>query len=218
MNNCSSFSFDHSNNGDLYLAQENLDFTDIIKQYADELRALNRSTEQDFISIGTGLNDIHGQSKRISEIADSAIQLITDINKAENIENLHVVFDSINKHLQNTQNKIDKSTSFLKSMLDKSKDSKMPLEIFKKIVKHLRVLSVSTKIENARLGTNDNSFDVLAEDIEKLSESWGQSKTNINKILFIQGHKARHYKDRFKHNNKRPQHTIRKKYQIPRRC
>lgn len=159
--------------------QESQDVPGIIKEYADALRKLNSATEQDFISIGNGLDDIHSRSKNISKIADSAVKLIADSNKAENAENLRVVFDSINAHLHNTQTKIDKSASFLKRMLDNGRSSKLPLEIFKKIVKHLRVLSISTKIENARLGTNDISFDILAEDIEKLSVMIGSKTVDI---------------------------------------
>jgi len=164
-----SFSFDHKKQ----------DFPGILKKYSGELRALNSSTEQDFISIGASLDDIHSRSKNISKIADSAVKLIADSNKSENAENLRVVFDSINQHLHNTQSKIDKSTSFLKRMLDNGKSTKLPLEIFKKIVKHLCVLSISTKIENARLGTNDISFDILAEDIEKLSVLIGSKTADI---------------------------------------
>jgi ABC-type transporter Mla subunit MlaD len=45
----------------------------------------------------------------------------------------------------------------------------VPLSGFKRIVKHLHILSISTKIENGRMADEDKSFDLLAENVEQLS-------------------------------------------------
>ena len=79
------------------------------------------------------------------------------------------LFDSLDEHFRQSRVKMDRGHDPLRHMGEIVNDAHRPLSAFRKIVKHLRMLSVSTRIENARLVDNDNSFDVLAENVEKLS-------------------------------------------------
>lgn len=54
------------------------------------------------------------------------------------------------------------------------------LENYTKIVKHLRVLGISTKIENARLRIEGIGFSTIAENVERLSEVINEKALQIN--------------------------------------
>ena len=158
-----------TDNKDVFLKNKEHDFTGIVKKYAEELKALNSSTEHDFLSIGASLDDVFSRAAKISRAANSSVELVTSDKSSEDTERLHSVFEMIKERLQYSQLKLNNSSKVLQKMLDIGKNTDAPLDIFKRIVKHLRVLSVATKIENARLASNDNSFNILADDIEKLS-------------------------------------------------
>ena len=145
------------------------DFTGAVKQYAEKLKSLNSSTENDFLFIGASMDDIFSKSTKISLTSTSAVELIASKKVSEDEKRLKNVFEMIKEHLQYSQIKLNNSFTILQKMLKTSKDADVHLDIFKGIVKRLRVLSVATKIENARLASSDNSFNVLAVDIEKLS-------------------------------------------------
>ncbi|MCU7494656.1 MAG: methyl-accepting chemotaxis protein [Ignavibacteria bacterium] len=60
------------------------------------------------------------------------------------------------------------------------------LESYNKIVRHLRILGISTKIENARLRTDSAGFSTIAENVEQLSEVINEKALQIkhkSKIL-----------------------------------
>ena len=52
---------------------------------------------------------------------------------------------------------------------------------FKRIVKHLHMLGISTRIESARLGADGSGFGTLADDVEKLSVAIGRQSDSISK-------------------------------------
>jgi methyl-accepting chemotaxis protein len=174
-----------TDNNDVSFKYKNHDFAGMIKQYAEELKALNKSTEHDFLSIGTSVNDVFSRSTKISRTANSSVELIASDKVSEDTEKLHSVFEMIKEHFQCSQLKINKSSAVLQKMLDIGKNTNAPLDVFKRIVKHLRILSVATKIENARLASNDNSFNILADDIEKLSIIIASKTADIHKGLSL---------------------------------
>ncbi|AGW15146.1 methyl-accepting chemotaxis domain-containing protein [Megalodesulfovibrio gigas] len=52
---------------------------------------------------------------------------------------------------------------------------------FKRIVKHLHMLGISTRIESARLGADGRGFGTLADDVEKLSVAIGKQSDSISR-------------------------------------
>ncbi|MCX5815097.1 MAG: methyl-accepting chemotaxis protein [Proteobacteria bacterium] len=174
-----------TDSNDVIFKNKEHDFAGMIKQYAEELKALNRSTENDFLSIGAGMNGVFSRATKISRTANSSVELITSDKVSEDTERLHSAFEMIKERLQYSELKLNNSSTVLQKMLDIGKNTNVPLDIFKRIVKHLRVLSVATKIENARLASSDNSFNILADDIEKLSVVIDSKTADIHKGLSL---------------------------------
>lgn len=161
------------------------DAVKIMAQCSEKLIDLNTLTEKDFLAAGKELHVILSRSKGISETAISASKLVNNQNVVEEIENLRRVFELINGYFQQSQSKLQQSAEDLLKMSALIDEVHSPLSSFGRIVKHLRILGISTKIENARVISSDNSFYLLAEDVEKMSLVIAARSEDINKGLLV---------------------------------
>jgi hypothetical protein len=161
------------------------DAVKIMAQCSEKLIDLNALTEKDFLAAGKELHAILSRSKGISETAISASKLVNNQNVVEDIENLQRVFELINGYFQQSQSKLQQSAEDLLKMSALIDEVHSPLSSFGRIVKHLRILGISTKIENARIISSDNSFYLLAEDVEKMSLVIAARSEDINKGLLV---------------------------------
>jgi methyl-accepting chemotaxis protein len=141
----------------------------VVLGYAKELRALVSSTEGDFLSVGARLDAVLSQARTISESALMVIKLIRSEEVARDIERLQELFDTTGEYFHQSQRRLERSTGPLLQMKEMVKRAHGPLSVFEGMVKRLRMLAISTRIENARLIDNDSGFDVVAEDVKKLS-------------------------------------------------
>jgi methyl-accepting chemotaxis protein len=139
-----------------------------IRAGAEKLRALNISTERDFLSVGANLQHLSLQSAASAKAAGSIVDLITGEGVEKDTERLSEVVGLVDEYFRESGIKFQHDSGSLVRMLGVLETAYRPLSVFKSIVKHLHMLGVSTRIENARL-TNDGNFQVLAEHVEKLS-------------------------------------------------
>ena len=137
--------------------------------FIEDLKALNGSTETDFLSIGTSLGSISARARKISGTATSVANLVTSDAVAGNTEKLHTALNMVDGHFRAFHGRLQRNSEVLHTALDMIAAAHGPLTIFRKIVKHLHMLGISTKIESERFNGTDRSFGVLAEDVEKLS-------------------------------------------------
>ena len=161
-----------------------------VLEYARDLRALNASTEQDFLSLGLSLDKVSSVGQTISTLAASVVELVRNEEVERDASKFRDLFDSIDEHFSQSRIKTERGHDALRHMADTANEAYGPLSAFRKIVKHLRILSVSTRIENARLVNNDHSFDVLAKSVEELSvmialksESFLAGLTSLQKTI-----------------------------------
>lgn len=137
--------------------------------YARDLRTLNASTEQDFLSLGLSLGKVSLEAQNISTLAASIVELVRNEEVERDTSRFRDLSDAVDDHFRQSRLKLERGRDPLRRMGDTVSDAYGPLSAFRKIVKHLRMLSVSTRIESARLVNNDNSFDILAQSVENLS-------------------------------------------------
>ncbi len=94
----------------------------------------------------------------------------------------------VSKHLSGSEQGLDETCRILKIILENLTNMEKPLAGFKSIVKHLKVLGISTKIESARLIGGDNGFLTLAHDVENLSEIIASKSVHIlGKLSELEG-------------------------------
>ncbi len=125
--------------------------------------------ESEFLRMGEQLLDIASRAGDISEDANALTQLTQDTAVEGFARELNEKLGDMTElcsHTSSSSN-IDELTSILGTieMLDKH------LQEFKRIVRSLQMLGISTRIESARLGSDGRGFSTLADDVESLGHT-----------------------------------------------
>jgi methyl-accepting chemotaxis protein len=136
-------------------------------------------SENDFLVIGGKLRDYQGLCNKINNLAKNIIQTIGTEILSSGITELGFLMNTIGEHLTNSAQSIEKEKNELLKIQNKLSCIEDNLDGFDKIVKTLRMLGISSKIESARLNLMDGGFFLLAETVEKMSIEIGERKLSI---------------------------------------
>jgi methyl-accepting chemotaxis protein len=134
------------------------------------LVALNGSTEDDFLNVGRDLRDVATRTGEISTTARSIADLVGGRALEGYIEALQKLFEQMNTYLDLSGKKLNHNSETLLTILTTSDNIALRLAGFNRIVKHLRILGISTRIESARLVGSHDAFSNIADDVNKLSD------------------------------------------------
>ncbi len=125
--------------------------------------------EPDFLRLGEQLLDISSRAGDISEDANALTQLTQDTTVEGFAKKLNDKLGDMTQLCTQTSgsDNIQELTSIIRTieMLDKH------LSEFKRIVRSLQMLGISTRIESARLGSDGRGFSTLADDVESLGHT-----------------------------------------------
>lgn len=152
-----------------------------ISENKHRLESLLGSSEREFLTIGGKLQNFLLESKSLGETASKTASSVSDEllnNGISELSELLKEFGEIINH-SSTEIKSDKE-----DLLEISKKVNLivdELDGFRSIIKKLRMLGVATKIESARLGTDDNGFNALAESVDNLSALIGNKVDSIKR-------------------------------------
>ena len=130
-----------------------------------DLESLGKSTEGEFLSIGEKLQDFYQRAGDISKISSTVARLMSGEELGTAIDGFHNVVDRM-KRLEGESRRNAKT---LGDVLENLARLNRQVDGFGKTIQHLRVLCVSTRIENARLVDRDTGFEALADEVGKLS-------------------------------------------------
>ncbi|MCX8111552.1 MAG: hypothetical protein N3D15_09955, partial [Syntrophorhabdaceae bacterium] len=144
-----------------------------------QLETLNASTEEQFLLIGDQLQHIHNAIEDIKTIASSLISLMTGKDIQVLIANLQELIEKIDYNTRSINRDFFNSTEILNNIVIFINKIYKPINRFKKIIKTLRILSISTKIESSKLSTHNTGFLNIADDVEKLALLIDSKFTNI---------------------------------------
>jgi methyl-accepting chemotaxis protein len=134
------------------------------------LVALNGSTEKDFLTAGRDLRDVATRTGQISDTAESIADLVSGRTLEGYSETLQKLFEQMNTYLGLSEKKLDHNSETLLTILKTSDAIALHLAGFDRIVKHLRILGISTRIESARLVGSHDAFSNIADDVNRLSD------------------------------------------------
>lgn len=143
------------------------------------LKRLASTTEDQFLQLGERLQDFALRSSQISTSATELAQLVAGDESSQLTSRLRHLFDDMESYLQHVRSQGDKSCHILEQIMSQLELVVQPLEGFQKMDKSLRMLSISTKIESARLGELGAGFTTLALDVEKLSHTVSEKSAGI---------------------------------------
>jgi methyl-accepting chemotaxis protein len=136
---------------------------------AAELKAVAGTTEDEFLAIGGKLQGFYQRGVGISLLASEMVGEVAGEHVSGAMDGLGNMLDEMGSYVNNAQEEIDRSSATLREILSLLDQVAGPLAGFKKVNKVLRMLSISTKIESARLGQSAAGFDTLASDVGDLS-------------------------------------------------
>lgn len=156
-------------------------WVELIATNVNELQSLKSDTENDFLSTGSKLNEYKSLIDKIINQSLSVSKSFAVDDMTQNAQKMKEQVINLINFIKEVENKQTHNIDLLKNVNDYLALADESLSGFKKIVKTLKMLSVSTQIEAARLGSNDSGFNALAEDVEKLSTDINEKTLNIHK-------------------------------------
>lgn len=142
---------------------------DYLNEICGLISQITGNSEQQFLEIGSKLQSFLSRSKLLTESSASVASSISGEILQNGINELNWLIKQFSNKLDDSSRAIKKDKEELLTILTDVMSIFEGLEGFRKIVKHLRMLGISTKIESARLGDEDKGFNTLADHVEKLS-------------------------------------------------
>jgi methyl-accepting chemotaxis protein len=157
-------------------------------QMGSALHNLATTTESDFLAIGGSITDFYQRACETTDMLSSLIGIMSGDDITHTIDGLRDILARIKENISNVEGEFAHELESLQRTLGIVDTIKSPLENFKKIVKVLKILSISIKIESAQLGQDQAGFVTLADDVEKLSLQINEKLISINaSTLLLKG-------------------------------
>ena len=151
----------------------------IIAPAREELQKLAGATEDEFLQIGSHLQDFYQRSSEITSLANQLVDSVSGEQIRLLIDHLRTILGDMKAYLAGARTQSVASCVALEHILELLSQVSYPLENFQKMTKTLRMLGISTKIESSRLGETGLGFLTLAMDVEKLSQLVSEKSSNI---------------------------------------
>lgn len=145
------------------------------------LQTLSGATEEDFLQIGSKLQEFYARSTGLSELANQLVDMVSGVQVQDLIVRLRQMIADMEAYISHASSQSCESCTTLEMVLKHLDTISEPLEGFQKMTKALRMLGISTKIESARMGDAGLGFVTLAKDVQKLSDQVNDKSSNILK-------------------------------------
>ncbi|HEY4745883.1 MAG TPA: methyl-accepting chemotaxis protein [Desulfuromonadaceae bacterium] len=151
----------------------------IIVPAGDTLGRLAGTTEDEFLQIGSQMQDFYQRSSEIAAMANRLVESVSGDRVHALIDHLRQMMGDMEAYLTSARSQSRDSCGTLERILELLGQVSEPLEGFQKMTKALRMLGISTKIESSRLGEMGAGFQTLALDVEKLSQLVSEKSSSI---------------------------------------
>ncbi|MBX3006774.1 MAG: hypothetical protein KF816_01985 [Melioribacteraceae bacterium] len=146
-----------------------------------EINNFSKHSEGSFLSIGNKLEQLYSNCSNLTSLS---AQVSTSINEnvlSKGIEELENEINQIDQFLTRVTCEIVEDERELIQIQSKMDLFSGEFSGFDRIIKQLRMLGISTKIESARLGMDEGGFLALAENVDRLSLIISDKISNIRK-------------------------------------
>lgn len=150
-----------------------------LKMLADELKQTAQNSEEEFMFIGSRLQDFFTMTERIVKMSSNITHFLSGTNMTETIVRLRELINQMNEYIQYSEIETSQRVKELTHLLGTIKSLYAPIEEIKRNIKRLNTLGFATRIHS---GISDGTS-ILAEDIEKLSSEIVMKKTHVLESL-----------------------------------
>ncbi|MEK7805002.1 MAG: hypothetical protein AAB264_04750, partial [Planctomycetota bacterium] len=137
--------------------------------------------EKIFLSIGSCLQDFTVRARELSEMSASAARLTSGGETGADVDRLREQLDTMIRYLDSGEKESGCSMKKLQYILEIIEGFDVVCNGFTQIADTLQFLSVSTRVESARLGRNAIGFNLLSDDVKKLAALINTKSVNILK-------------------------------------
>jgi methyl-accepting chemotaxis protein len=126
-----------------------------------------KAREQDFLDLGEALYGLQGSCEAIAKNAQELVSCTAAKDMHDRLHALSAELEGLTNEIARAAGRqsLDEIDAVV-VIVDELSDI---LSAFSKIVKHLSMLGIATRIESARLGADGRGFTTLADDVEKLA-------------------------------------------------
>ena len=177
---------------------------DVLENTGKGLSRLAAATEPQFLSFGSLLQDFSLTADKISQLSIDAAQTLTSDDVEGAIDNLEKMLTRISLYLGQSEQELETNLKTLHSVIKIASEVENRLQGFGKIVRMMRMLGVTTRIENAQFDDNQTNFSNLSCQVLQLSEDIGdKSKGIYNGIENLKSFGNNHLAGIMAHNEKR---------------
>jgi methyl-accepting chemotaxis protein len=155
------------------------EWSDLFRSLVDKLTPLAGDSEKIFLSIGSCLQDFTVRARELSEMSASAARLTSGGEIGADINRLREQLDTMIRYLDSSEKESGCSMKKLQYILEIIEGFDVVCNGFTQIADTLQFLSVSTRVESARLGRNAIGFNLLSDDVKKLAALINTKSVNI---------------------------------------
>ncbi len=131
------------------------------------LNSAVHNREEDFLRLGASLQDFSSEAGVISDKAANLLNLTSEENLSRFILDLSQELDRMTDMFRAAAS--DENLHDLRSIIHTIQRLDTLIGDFGRIIRGLQMLSISTRIESARLGADGRGFSTLADDVEGLA-------------------------------------------------
>ncbi len=139
---------------------------DLLQEVDADLKLVTKSSEGEFLAIGEKLQHFYQRADGIAKISQSVARSISGDQTAKVIKD----FQAIVRRMRAMEAESDQSSQTMQELLDILGTLRQQLAAFQNIVRSLRMLCISIRIQSARIELEEFGFDSLADDVGTLAE------------------------------------------------
>ena len=151
---------------------------DALRNAIKALDELASESESDFLMVGERLQHFSQLAKSIAGQGNETAAFMTGDEIMAAIQQLQTLLSRISRYLNYSMDETHRQTQQLDGIYKRLADLDTPLKGIQKLVKHLAILSLTIRIENARIQSGQQAFAHLVVDVQRLGEQIDQ-KTKI---------------------------------------
>ena len=153
----------------------------IFKTLDTKLIELNKLTEKDFLDLCMNFQRFSGQSSELSKNAIAAANFLSSKEIVDAIEDLYELLEKIKGYFQFCENGLSTNITILDKIFITIGKIETPLNSFNKLIKKLRIMRVSIRIENSLISNDTINFDTFSSEVKIISNTIDD---NLNKITY----------------------------------
>jgi methyl-accepting chemotaxis protein len=151
------------------IQKEFIELLSSVEHTSQEIGSVSGNFEEDFLAIGGKMQKFVAASKNLSSDSSRIASVISESFLKKGITELNLLLQQFTEYLSESIQDIKNEIIEMGRIHEKIDAIVDNLGNFYKIVKQMRMLCISTKIESARLGNDDRGFNMLADNVEKLA-------------------------------------------------